>query len=39
MLLMGLQELRLSRGGVGEKDSDCGITMVIIIDRYKLQRQ
>jgi hypothetical protein len=28
MLLMGLHELRLSRGGVGEKVSNCGITMV-----------
>jgi hypothetical protein len=37
---MGVQELRLSRGGVGEKVSNCGITMVIIITgRHKFQRQ
>jgi hypothetical protein len=38
MLLMGLQELRLPRG-VGEKVSNCGITIVIIAGRHKFQRQ
>ena len=39
MLLMGLQELRVSRGGVGERVSNCGITTVTITGRYKFQRQ